>query len=242
LRCGLTLVLLLTAATGAAQGTISVPRELCLLPSAGVAMAMAKLRPIYPAAALAAGKAAQVGLRVRLADDGRAREVTVCLSSGDAEFDKAARQWAYLVRFTRSDSEGAGGRPYEVNVNFDPATWESVAAFSDATREGAAALAGCDNSKVISQSIVYPREILVLGVGGSVEVEAELSAKGDVVSAHVAVSSGQWQLDRAVIEAIWKLKCSPGSGPRRIRLPVSFKISPDDVRREKPVPVTELLN
>jgi len=203
---------------------------------------MARLRPLYPAAALAADKAAQVGLRVRLADDGRAREVTVCLSSGDAEFDRVARQWAYLVRFMRSDVEGASASPHEVNVNFDPAAWKAVPTSTDATREGSAALAGCGNSNDFSRSIVYPREMLVQGVAGSVVVEAELSANGDVVSAHPAVSSGQWQLDRAVVEAIWKLKCSPRSGPWRLRLPVSFKISPDDVRRERPVPATELLN
>lgn len=68
---------------------------------------LSKVKPVYPQAARRRGTEGTVYLRVKIMENGRAADVVVAVSSGDASLDEAAVQAIYKWRFVPA-KDGAG--------------------------------------------------------------------------------------------------------------------------------------
>lgn len=210
--------------TCAGQSIPVPPRELCLAESSGSATSLARLRPAYPRELLAAGVSGKVRLRVELDPDGRARDASVCDSSGNADLDASARRWSLRTRFSkRADGLRPGTRQaVDVAVVFDPSEEQAARArrVSEVRRDDVR----CNQELLASTS--FPRDALYYKMEGTVIVGFEIAENGDVVAAWHQVSSGFWELDRAAVAAVWKLRCSAGL-PFQGEIPIIFTVSKD---------------
>lgn len=207
----------------AGQSVPVPPRELCLAESNGSATSLARLRPAYPNELLAARVSGKVRLRIDLDPDGRARDASVCDSSGNADLDASARRWSLRTRFSmRADGLQPGRRQVaDVAVVFDPGEEQKARArpVPQLRRDDVR----CNDREVLP-STSFPRDALSHGMQGTVVVGFEIAENGNVVAAWPQVSSGFWELDRAAVAAAWKLRCGAGV-PFQGEVPMIFTYS-----------------